>query len=376
MMKKIKPLAFYLPQYHPVPENDEWWGKGFTEWTNVTKAKPLFEGHDQPIYPADLGYYDLRVPQVREQQAQMAKDYGLFGFIYYHYWFGNKKQLLETIANDVLTSGKPDFPFCFCWANETWSGIWHGLTEKILVEQVYPNEQDLTDHFNYLLPFFKDERYIKVDNKPLFIIYHPSHLDEGDPHYISKFRELAKKNGFDDLYIMASNKLRDDVDLKSMGYDGKISNAFQKAWIPYIRKGEYISHYQYYKNRIIELFGFKKNIKPKVLTQDAKAIVNDLQFVESNVATYPCVLPNWDNTPRSGHRGVVITDTSPELFEKQIEKAIAYLEDKNDYPEQLLIIKSWNEWAEGNILEPDKKYGFRYLNTLKRILDKYNNKNS
>ncbi len=372
MMKKIKPLAFYLPQYHPVPENDEWWGKGFTEWTNVTKAKPLFNGHEQPIYPADLGYYDLRVPEVREHQAQIAKEHGVYGFIYYHYWFGNGKQLLERIANDVLTSKKPDFPFCFCWANETWSGIWHGLAEKILVEQVYPDEQDLIDHFNYLLPFFKDERYIKVDNKPLFIIYHPNHLNEGDPHYISKFRELAKKNGFDDLYIMASNKLRDDTDLKSMGYDGKISNAFQKAWIPYIKKGEYISHYQYYKNRITELLGFKKKIKLKVLTQDAKAIVNDLQFVESNVATYPCILPNWDNTPRSGYRGVVLTDTSPELFEKQIEKAIDYLEDKNDYPEQLLIIKSWNEWAEGNILEPDRKYGFGYLNTLKSILDKYN----
>lgn len=372
MMKKIKPLAFYLPQYHPVPENDEWWGKGFTEWTNVTKAKPLFNGHEQPIYPADLGYYDLRVPEVREHQAQIAKEHGVYGFIYYHYWFGNGKQLLERIANDVLTSKKPDFPFCFCWANETWSGIWHGLAEKILVEQVYPDEQDLIDHFNYLLPFFKDERYIKVDNKPLFIIYHPNHLNEGDPHYISKFRELAKKNGFDDLYIMASNKLRDDTDLKSMGYDGKISNAFQKAWIPYIKKGEYISHYQYYKNIITKLLGFKKKIKPKVLTQDAKAIVNDLQFVESNVATYPCILPNWDNTPRSGYRGVVLTDTSPELFEKQIEKAIDYLEDKNDYPEQLLIIKSWNEWAEGNILEPDRKYGFGYLNTLKSILDKYN----
>lgn len=371
-MKKIKPLAFYLPQYHPVPENDEWWGKGFTEWTNVGKAKPLFEGHDQPIYPADLGYYDLRVPEIREAQAQMAKNYGVHGFIYYHYWFGNGKQLLERIANDVLKSGKPDFPFCFCWANETWSGIWHGLSEKILVEQVYPSEQDLIDHFEYLLPFFKDSRYIKVDNKPLFIIYDPNHLNKEAPQYIEKFRELAKENGFDDLYIMASNKLSDDLDFKSMGYDSKISNAFHKAWNPHIQKKEHISHSQYYKKRIKGLIGLQKKEQPKVRTQDAGTVVNDLQYEESNVTTYPCVLPNWDNTPRSGYRGIILTDNSPELFEQQVEKAAKYLEDKKDYPEQFLIVKSWNEWAEGNILEPDRKYGFGYLNALKKILNKHN----
>ncbi|MBE4950145.1 glycosyltransferase WbsX family protein [Chryseobacterium culicis] len=370
-MKKIKPLAFYLPQYHPVPENNEWWGKGFTEWTNVSKAKPLFEGHDQPIYPADLGYYDLRLPEVREQQAQMAKEYGVHGFIYYHYWFGSGKQLLERVANDVLQSGKPDFPFCFCWANETWSGIWHGLSEKILVKQTYPDEQDLIAHFEYLLPFFKDSRYIKVDNKPVFIVYDANHLNEGDPYYITKFRELAKKNGFDDLYFMASNKLPDDIDFQSLGYDGKISNAFHKAWNPHIRKKEYISHSQYYKNRIKGLIGIKKKAQPKVRMQDANAVVNDLQFEDSNVTTYPCILPNWDNTPRSGYNGIILTNNSPELFEQQIEKAIAYLDDKKDYPEQFLIVKSWNEWAEGNILEPDRRYGFAYLNALKKILNKY-----
>lgn len=371
MMKKIKPLAFYLPQYHPVPENDEWWGKGFTEWTNVAKAKPLFEGHEQPIYPADLGYYDLRLPEVREQQAQMAKDYGVHGFIYYHYWFGNKKQLLERVAKDVLNTGKPDFPFCFCWANETWSGIWHGLSEKILAQQVYPDEKDLIAHFEYLLPFFKDDRYIKVDNKPVFIIYDPNHLYEGDPHYISKFRELAKENGFDDLYIMASNKLRDDLlDYKTLGYDGKISNAFQKAWGPYIEAKEYISHYKYYKNRIKGLIGIKRKKQQQVRMQDASLVVNDLKFEEKNIPTFPCVLPNWDNTPRSGYRGIILTNNSPALFEKQIEKAVEYLEDK-EYPEPFLIIKSWNEWAEGNILEPDRKNGFAYLETLKKTLHKH-----
>ena len=278
-------------------------------------------------------------------------------------------QILAIMISAVLKSGKPDFPFCFCWANETWSGIWHGLSEKILVEQTYPDEQDLIAHFEYLLPFFKDERYIKVDNRPLFIIYDSNHLNNGDPHYISKFRELARKNGFDDLYVMASNKLRDDLDFRAMGYDSKISNAFQKAWIPHIGK-EYISHSQYYKNRIKGLIGIKKKEQPKVRIQDAHAVVNDLKFEESNVPTYPCILPNWDNTPRSGYRGIILANNSPELFEVQVEKAVQYLEDKN-YPEQFLVVKSWNEWAEGNILEPDRKNGFGYLNALKKILNKH-----
>ncbi len=327
-MKKIKPLAFYLPQYHPVPENNEWWGKGFTEWTNVSKAKPLFEGHDQPIYPADLGYYDLRLPEVREQQAQMAKEYGVHGFIYYHYWFGSGKQLLERVANDVLQSGKPDFPFCFCWANETWSGIWHGLSEKILVKQTYPDEQDLIAHFEYLLPFFKDSRYIKVDNKPVFIVYDANHLNEGDPYYITKFRELAKKTDLT-IYISWHPISFLMISISNLwGMMVKFPMPFTKHGTLISEKKEYISHSQYYKNRIKGLIGIKKKEQPKVRMQDANAVVNDLQFEDSNVTTYPCILPNWDNTPRSGYNGIILTNNSPELFEQQIEKAIAYLDHK------------------------------------------------
>ncbi|MDQ1159698.1 hypothetical protein QE422_000066 [Chryseobacterium sp. SORGH_AS 447] len=366
-MKKIKPLAFYLPQYHPIPENDEWWGKGFTEWTNVGKAKPLFEGHEQPLCPGELGYYDLRVPEVREQQAQMAKDYGVYGFIYYHYWFGNGKQLLERIANEVLESGKPDFPFCFCWANETWSGRWHGLDKKILAEQIYPSQEDLADHFNYLLPFFKDRRYIKVDGKPVLVIYDPSDLDEKAPDYLSKFRTLAKENGFDDLYIMASNKQPDHLDYRQMGYDGKISHAFQKAWIPYIQKREYISSADYYKKRIKGILGIKEKHTPKVNRQDITAIADEMQFINANVETFPMVLSNWDNTPRSGYNGVILTNNSPLIFRRQLHKAVDFLEKEN-HSEPFLILKSWNEWAEGNILEPDLKNGFSYIEEVKQII--------
>lgn len=373
MMKKIKPLAFYLPQYHPIPENDEWWGKGFTEWTNVGKAKPLFEGHLQPVCPTDLGYYDLRVPEVREQQVMMAKEFGIYGFVYYHYWFGNGRQLLERIANEILASKKPDFPFCFCWANETWSGVWHGLGNKILIEQVYPSDEDLLSHFNYLLPFFKDDRYIKIDGKPVLMIYDPIHLEEHDSLYLVKLRKLAQENGFSDLYIMGANKKEDYFDYKKMGYDGKVSQAFQKAWIPLIAKGEnpHITPYQYYKKRLKSVLGMKeKKIKTKsVRVQDMTELVDNLKYENSNVETFPTVLPNWDNTPRSGVRGVVLKNDSAENFRRQLEKAVKFLENKN-HNENFIFIKSWNEWAEGNMLEPDQIKGYTYLNTLKDFLEK------
>ncbi len=189
--KNIQFLAYYLPQYHPIPENDEWWGKGFTEWTNVAKAKPLFKGHYQPILPADLGFYDLRVPEVQQAQAKLAQEYGIDGFIYYQYWFGNGKKLLEKPAENMLKNKKVDFPFCFCWANETWKGIWHGLDNpNVLIEQTYQGESGYVEYFNYLLPFFNDERYIKVDNKPMFHVYKLQDIPDLEL-FIEKFNKMA-----------------------------------------------------------------------------------------------------------------------------------------------------------------------------------------
>ena len=367
-MNRIKPLAFYLPQYHPVPENDEWWGKGFTEWTNVTKAKPLFEGHEQPLLPADLGYYDLRVSETREQQAEMAKKFGIYGFIYYHYWFGNKAQLLERVAKEVLETKKPDFPFCFCWANETWSGIWHGLSNKILAEQVYAGDQDVEEHFYYLLPFFKDDRYVKVDNKPVFVIYDALDIEAKAPDYLKKFSNLAKENGFDGLHFLASNKNEDDYHYDKLGYEGKISNSFTTAWRLHMNKKIPISAKDYYINRIKGVLGMKtKSFEKTVDVQDAEAVVKDLTFKETNVPTFPCIIANWDNTPRSGRRGLILGNNSPETFAKQVEKAVTYLEEKN-YKNKFLVVKSWNEWAEGNILEPDTRNGFGYLEAFQKAI--------
>ena len=356
-MPKIKPLAFYLPQFHPIPENDNWWGKGFTEWTNVGKAKPLFKGHRQPKVPADLGYYDLRLPEVRAQQAQMAKDYGVYGFIYYHYWFGNGFQVLENIANNVLKSKQPDFPFCFCWANETWSGRWHGLDSKILAEQTYPGIEDLKAHFNYLLPFFKDSRYIRVNNKPVLIIYKYESLTALSYNYIEEFKNLAKKNGLDGLHVVASNVDKDNNNYKPLGYDAKISFEINRVKYKQIELEN--------KQNKTRFNLVSKKEKPKIL--DAKKMFSQVKYVKSDVPTYPMVLPNWDNTPRSTNRGEVFINTTPQLFKNEVKKAIKYIE-ANTLDEKFLIIKSWNEWAEGNYLEPDLEHGHAYLKALKEAI--------
>ncbi|MFM7439390.1 MAG: glycoside hydrolase family 99-like domain-containing protein, partial [Snowella sp.] len=198
---KARLIAFYLPQYHPIPENDEWWGKGFTEWTNVTKAKPLFKGHCQPNLPADLGFYDLRIPEVREAQAQLAKDHGIAGFCYWHYWFGKGKRLLDRPFSEVLKSGKPEFPFCLAWANHSWSGIWLGSPDKILIEQTYPGLEDYQDHFAAVVEAFADYRYLTVDGKPIFVIFEPYALPN-PREFTQCWQQLSQQAGFPGIYFV------------------------------------------------------------------------------------------------------------------------------------------------------------------------------
>ena len=216
--RKIKPLAFYLPQYHPIPENNEWWGEGFTEWTNVSKATPLFPGHYQPHIPSDLGFYDLRLEEARIAQADLAKQYGIEGFIYWHYWFGNGKTILERPFNEVLESGRPDFPFCLAWANQSWTGIWHGLENQILMEQQYPGKEDYEKHFYHVLPAFQDKRYIRVDGMPVFFVYLPQELPDSNA-FIDQWNELAIKNGLDGIYFIGIHYI--DWPHKKDGFDNK-----------------------------------------------------------------------------------------------------------------------------------------------------------
>jgi len=214
-MRKARVIAYYLPQYHPIPENDAWWGRGFTEWTNVAKARPLFRGHYQPHIPADLGFYDLRVPEVREAQAEMARAYGIEGFCYWHYWFAGKR-LIERPFAEVLESGKPDFPFCLAWANQTWTGIWHGASDRVLIEQTYPGPDDHAAHFRALLPAFRDDRYLKVDGKPMFAILQPADLTA---QVLPQWRDLATAAG-----------------LKGFHFVGIVKDIRQGQYIPLIRR--------------------------------------------------------------------------------------------------------------------------------------------
>ena len=224
MNKQTEIIAFYLPQYHPIKQNDEWWGKGFTEWTNVAKAKPLFKGHNQPRIPADLGFYDLRIPEVREQQVALARRAGVTAFCYWHYWFGNGKRLLEQIFNEVLVNGKPDFPFCLGWANHSWyAKTWNkDSVDKLLIEQTYPGIDDAKSHFEFLLRAFRDRRYLKIDNKPFLFIFDPNSLPL---EYIKYFKEWSKDAGFPDIYLVANIKPHENKDAYlKMGYSSVLVN--------------------------------------------------------------------------------------------------------------------------------------------------------
>jgi hypothetical protein len=386
-MKKARVIAYYLPQYHPIPENDAWWGKGFTEWRNVALAKPLFRNHYQPKVPADLGFYDLRMPEIREQQATLAKEAGIEGFCYWHYWFGNGKMLLERPFNEVLASGKPDFPFCLGWANHSWTNkTWNkGKTlssTSILMEQTYPNMQDINDHFNYCLRAFKDDRYIKIDDKPIFVVFSPLDIPNADV-FIEKWQCLAKESGLSGIYFIgiASNfNVKNDVDnsinlsLKSqsskainfynrifdVGFDGVNSRGNTRAEI--MSKGfvkYYFEKFLKYKLKleIISKFNFDRIYENLYVEED------ELENV------FPTLIPNWDRSPRSGKDALIWYNTTPELFYDEIQLALKVIA-KKDYEHKILFLQSWNEWGEGNYVEPDCKYGKSYIYSLKKsILD-------
>lgn len=344
-------IAFYLPQYHPIPENDEWWGKGFTEWTNVAKARPLFSGHYQPRLPADLGFYDLRVPETRAQQAEMARSHGLEAFCYYHYWFGGK-QLLERPFEDVVRSGEPDFGFCVCWANQTWTGVWHGCPNRTLIEQTYPGEDDHRAHFETLLPAFADKRYTHVDGKPVFIIYRPLELPNSR-RTLDLWRDMASKAGLGGLHMVGVHdqpnwRPQDD------GYDASITprRPDPRSWVSRRRPLKWLKQKHEILRGLPTIHDYQK-VLDSMLVQKMEDILN-----------YPCVIPNWDNTARSGMNGLVLHNSTPELFRKHLQKAISMTEGLTQ-DRRLIFVKSWNEWAEGNYLEPDKRFGMRYLEVIR-----------
>jgi hypothetical protein len=359
-------IAFYLPQFYPIPENDIWWEPGFTEWTNVTRATPLFRGHYQPNLPADLGFYDLRVPEVREAQAELARTHGLEGFCYWHYWFGNGRRILERVFSEVLETGKPDFPFCLGWANDSWSGVWHGAPDRILIEQQYPGTSDYEAHFKSVLPAFRDPRYIRVDGKPLFLIYKPwmiPNLSE----FSTLWKKLAAESGLPGLHLVGiarnGDPLRD-------GFDASVSSApdVQIDRMPrglMRRIGDRVSRQIFRKQSLDilcrDLFGIPRNRKYRDVADSC--LTEPIPNYE-----YPVVVPNWDNTPRSGTNGIVLKDTSPEVFAALLRRACGLVKHR-DPQRRIVFIKSWNEWAEGNYLEPDLRFGSRFLLSMKEVLE-------
>ena len=362
--KKARVIAFYLPQYHPIQENDDFWGKGFTEWTNVGKAKPLFRGHYQPRVPADLGYYDLRMPEVREAQAEMAREAGIEGFMYWHYWFGNGKRLMADIFDAVLKSGKPDFPFCLGWANHSWTThSWNPSAQNkkdgIIVEQLYPGKEDYINHFYTVLPAFKDKRYITVDEKPIFVFYAP--LDFPDIKlFMNLWHDLAIKNGLKGIHFvgLTSGWVENSQKVLDLGVDAIIS-------------GNQWHAESQVKGKIRKMVEHKvREIYPKVLLNKYKykdIIKHLFTDFDKLVNCYPSIIPQWDRSARSGRRAVIYTGSTPELFKKHIEEAIAIVSEKPE-EKRIVFLRSWNEWAEGNYMEPDLKFGHSYLNSLKEYL--------
>ena len=373
-------IALYLPQFHPIPENDEWWGPGFTEWTNVVKARPLFRGHVQPKLPADLGFYDLRLPETREAQAQLAREAGIEGFCYYHYWFGGK-QLLERPFNEVLASGKPDFPFCLCWANHSWSNkTWNRKSNlqanSMLMEQTYPGADDDTAHFLSLLPAFKDPRYITVDGKPVFFLFSPwTHTRVKE--WIDLWRQLAKQHGLPGLYLVgmcdstltfrlnpdgtqvkAMPNLESSADIfqsvLDMGFDAV--NSFGR------RRGEMLNKGKY---RDLMTTILRKAGLPIGATYDYKKTVKGFFAPEDKWENvFPTIMPNWDRSPRAALLDGIYVGATPEAFRNHILQAIEMIKEKAP-DHQILILKSWNEWGEGNYVEPDQEFGHGWLDAIK-----------
>jgi hypothetical protein len=352
----MKVIAYYLPQFHPIPENDDWWGKGFTEWTNVGKAKPLFREHYQPRVPADLGYYDLRMSEVREAQAEMANYAGIDGFCYWHYWFAGK-QLLERPFNEVLESGKPDFPFCLAWANESWTGIWNNDHKRILLEQTYPGIDDYKAHFYSNEIAFKDKRYLKIDGRLIFVIYKPFNLPN-PLEFIEVWNNLACENGLKGFYFIAvsNNASVETEPILKMGFDAINSNRMLDAQISISKAVRLLNGLsrKYFSGKLaLTKYNYEDVINNWIKNDDYKENV------------IPSILPNWDTSPRSGKKAVILHNSTPELFDKHLSKMIEVVKIKQN---KILFLKSWNEWAEGNYVEPDIKYGKQYIEVLRKHL--------
>ena len=365
----VKKIAFYLPQFHTIPENDEWWGKGFTEWTNVKAARPQFKGHYQPESPLNDKYYNLLDSEIQVWQAELAKKYGIDAFCYYHYWFEGKL-LLEKPMEKMLHNPMVEMPFCICWANETWARTWDGQETNILIKQNYnEGKEGWIKHFYYLLPFFKDSRYLMHDGKPMLVIYKPQ-LIINCKEMLECWNELAKKNGFPGLYIGYQHHSAFDYNLDNMKLDFGIEfepmytvreiNQEKNSTIGLFLR--YLTQPKWFYRKIIE----KLFQTPQIYYYDEiwKRINNRIPEKEHIMPGAFCA---WDNTPRKGKKATVFLGSTPEKFEKNMLERVKRAE--KIYHAEYIFINAWNEWAEGAHLEPDKKNKYGYLEAIKNVTE-------
>jgi hypothetical protein len=364
-------IAFYLPQFYPTPYNDEWWGKGFTEWTNVVQGRPHFKRHYQPHLPADLGFYDLRLPEAREAQADLAREYGIHGFCYYHYWF-NGKRILERPLDEVLASGRPMLPFCVCWANESWTRTWKGHQDKVLMQQAYSPEDDLR-HILHLLPTLSDDRYIQVDGKPMLLVYRVELLP--DPVATAEiWRREAEKWGLPGLFLvrLESNYVPGVTSPGAVGFDATVR--FQPDYTVLLavpprspaRMGaaKAVRTYLPWVHRELNRFR-PQSIQDNVI--DYERLYRNWQNRSPRVERhFECVTPMWDNAARRYRGATILRGSSPQLYEQWLREAVDGTAPGSD-GQKTVFINAWNEWAEGCHLEPCQNWGRQYLEATRRV---------
>ena len=349
--RRLQSLAFYLPQYHPIPENDEWWGTGFTDWTNVVKARPRFPGHHQPHLPADLGFYDLRLPEAREAQAALASAHGVDGFVYYHYWF-NGRRLLERPFDEVLDSGRPDLPFALCWANENWTRRWDGQEASVLVRQSYDAGDDRR-HGQWLARAFADDRYIRVDGKPLFLVYRAAAMD--DPRRTTAiWRDEARRAGIGELYLCrVESAANEHTDPTALGFDAAVE--FAPDWTllrPNLRR---LLRAGAHRAGVVDLPAVDHQ------THDYEVLARRmLAKPDPGYTRFPCVVPGWDNTARRARGAVVLRHATPEGYGRWLGAA-ASAAPSTPGGDALVFTNAWNEWGEGCHLEPCQRWGRAFL---------------
>ena len=355
---ELRFLAFYLPQFHPIPENDEWWGPGFTDWTNVARARPLVRDHYQPHIPADLGFYDLRLAEARAAQAAMAAEYGIDGFCYYHYWFEGRR-LLERPFNEVLRSGQPEFPFCLCWANENWTRSWNGRNGEVLVRQTYSERDDLM-HIRWLAEAFSDPRYLRIRGRPVFLVYRATSIPDA-ARTTDTWRREAVRLGVGDPYLCLVQSFdADRIDPGPLGFDAAVK--FAPDWR--ILRQSNVSRARR---------GFRRVFRPRspyrinTLRNYSSVVTDSLREPKPDYRLYPCVSPGFDNTARRPTGATVLLNSSPDAYETWLRETVGRFEPFGP-EENLVFVNAWNEWGEGNHLEPCQRWGRAYLEAHARVV--------